>query len=115
MQERRRNKRTELDAKLLIERLDDGAYKEVEIEVTDLSKAGMGFICGEILHEGSVYESRLTIWTKEVLHCFLKVVRVELKEGGSSYGAIFIGMAETDVSRIQCYQTIRDYDAETGA
>lgn len=108
MQERRRSKRTELQAKLLIKRLDDGTFQEVAITVMDLSKTGIGFSCEEALRINAVYESHLTIWTKEVLHCFLQISRIELESSGFSYGAIFIGMTEMDAARIQVYQTVND-------
>lgn len=55
-----------------------------------------------------VYESHLRIWTQEVLHAFLEIVRIEKKEDGFAYGAIFIGMPEMEASRIQLYDTINN-------
>lgn len=50
MEERRRNKRIGLSSKLLIKRLDaEGAAKEVDIDVVDVSKTGVGFLCSEAL------------------------------------------------------------------
>ena len=108
MEERRKNRRIELESKLLIKRMDpDGEPKEVNIDVVDASKAGVGFLCSEKLEIGAVYESYLTIWTKEVLHAFLEVVRIVDKgEGTYEYGSIFIGMSEQDASRIAAYDTI---------
>lgn len=107
MEERRRNKRTAMNSKLLIKRLD-GAEKPVEvgIEILDVSKSGVGFKAEQLLKIGEVYESYLTIWTKEVLHAFLQIVRIELKEEEYVYGAVFIGMPEMDASRIEIYQTV---------
>lgn len=108
MEERRKNRRIELGAKLLIKRMDYNTEpEEVNIEVTDVSKTGVGFICPVPLETGAVYESFLTIWTKEVLHAFLEIVRVDKKEEERyEYGAIFIGMTEQDASRIAAYDTI---------
>ncbi|RKI86631.1 PilZ domain-containing protein [bacterium 0.1xD8-71] len=108
MEERRKNRRLELSSRLLIKRLDqDGGAKEVNIEVTDVSKTGVGFLSEEPLEIGSVYESFLTIWTKEVLHAFIEVIRMEKRaDGRLFYGAIFIGMTETEASRIETYSTI---------
>lgn len=105
MEERRKNRRMELTSKLLIKRMDpDGGPREVNIEVMDASKTGVGFLCSERLEIGAVYESFLTIWTKEVLHAFLEIIRVVDKgDGIYEYGAIFIGMSEQDVSRIAAY------------
>ena len=97
-----------LASRLVMKRLDNPVQGEdVAIEVTDVSKSGVGFICTEILTIGAVYESFLTIWTKEVLHAFLEIVRIEKKEDGIfEYGAIFIGMPEMDAARIETYNTI---------
>lgn len=117
MEERRRSKRMELSAKLLVKRMDKSVYgeeinDEVNIEITDVSKTGVGFLCDAGLEVGAVYESFLTIWTKEVLHCFLEVVRVDPGEDGMYiYGAIFIGMTEIDASRIETYGTIEEMEA----
>lgn len=108
MDERRRSKRTTLQSHLIIRRLDGGEETEVAIDVVDISKSGIGFVCQEALTIGAVYESYLTIWTKEVLHAFLQIVRIELKEDTFSYGAVFIGMPEVDASRIEVYQSFND-------
>ncbi len=108
MKERRKNHRMNLASRLVMKRLDNPVQGEdVAIEVTDVSKSGVGFICTEILTIGAVYESFLTIWTKEVLHAFLEIVRIEKKEDDIfEYGAIFIGMPEMDAARIETYNTI---------
>lgn len=56
-----------------------------------------------------MYECLLTIWTKEVIQCFIEIVRSEKQENGYHYGAIFVGMTEMDAYRIQVYQTIEEY------
>ena len=114
MEERRKNKRMELTSKLLMKRMDQrGEAEEVNIEVTDASKTGIGFRCSAELTIGAVYESYLTIWTKEVLHAFLEITRVDQAEDGAhDYGAIFIGMTEVDAGRIENYGTMRNMGAE---
>lgn len=107
--ERRRNKRTSMESALIIKKLDDkGSNKEVSVEITDVSKTGVGFTCNEPLQIGEVYESFLTIWTKEVLHAFLQIVRIEIMGDNYSYGALFIGMTELEAARIEVYQTVHD-------
>ena len=108
MQERRKNQRIELEGKLVVKRMDQGGRSEIN----DCSKTGVGFTCMERLDMGAVYEAFLTIWTKEVLHVFLEIVRVENKQNGYfEYGAIFIGMSEMDASRIETYGTIQKMNA----
>ena len=107
MEERRKSNRRELSSKLVIKRLGDANEDEiVEIDITDVSKTGIGFTCDKALEIGAVYESYLRIWTQEVLHAFLEIVRIEKKSAGFSYGGIFIGMPEMDAARIEVYDTV---------
>ena len=110
MDERRKNKRTSMTSKIMMRRLDDNSSREATINILDVSKSGIGFECGEQLQIGEVYEAYLTIWTKEVLHAFLQIVRIEMKPDSYSYGAIFIGMSETELARIETYQTVREME-----
>ncbi len=110
--ERRKSKRMQMESKLVIKRLDGGVDEEVSIEVVDVSKSGVGFVCSNPLLIGAVYESFLTIWTKEVLHAFLQIVRIELKEDKYFYGATFVGMPEMDAARIEVYQTISENEIQ---
>lgn len=108
MEDRRKSKRTELHSRLMIKRLDTQENKAVMIDINDVSKTGVGFICSEVLSIGNVYESYLTIWTKEVIHAFLRIVRIEMIDGKFHYGAVFIGMPEMDAARIETYQTMNE-------
>ena len=108
MDERRKSKRTSMPSRLIIKRLDGGEDRQVAIEIRDVSKSGIGFECGEPLQIGEVYESFLTIWTKEVIHAILQIVRIEQGESTSFYGAVFVGMPDTEAARIEVYQTIED-------
>ncbi len=106
MDERRKVQRTELSSRLIIKQLDNNGIGEVAIEVTDISKTGVGFSSTQPLVIGGVYEGYLTIWTKEVLHAFMEIVRIEKKEDLYEYGAFFVGMPEMEANRIEIYQTI---------
>ena len=110
MQERRKNKRIELESRLIIKRLDGGTEEaeEVAIEIVDVSKTGVGFNCTMPLEIGAVYEAYLTIWTKEVIHAFLEIVRIIKEDDTFKYGAIFIGMPEMDAARIMVYDTVNE-------
>lgn len=93
----------------MLTRLDQQS-EEVGIEILDLSKTGIGFLCDKKLDIGAVYEAYLTIWTKEVIHAFLEIRRIEkLDDGNYNYGAIFIGMPEMDAARIEVYQTVEEH------
>ena len=108
MEERRKNKRIKLTSTLLMKRLDRDTQDSVEIEIIDVSKSGVGFSCSKPLEIGAVYESHLRIWTQEVLHAFLEIVRIEKVADGFVYGAIFVGMPEMEASRIEVYDTVNN-------
>ena len=108
MEERRKSERHPLTSTIVIKRLDGGQSDEVTIDITDVSKTGIGFTCSEPLQIGAVYETYLQIWTKETLHAFVEIVRI-VKEADRkfNYGCIFIGMPEMDNSRIMVYETVQ--------
>lgn len=108
MQERRRSKRSPMQSTLVMKRIDNNVTDEVAIEINDVSKSGVGFCCNQILQIGTIYEAYLTIWTKEVLHAFLQIVRIEMKGDSFIYGASFVGLPEMDASRIEVYQTLNE-------
>jgi len=108
MDERRGRKRTDLDAHLTIKKLDGSSIAEHEIAVTDVSISGIGFMCGDELELGSIYEGTLTIWTKEKIKVFLDVVRRVDKEDGINYGAHFVGMPDLYKRKIGIYQTVEE-------
>ena len=72
---------------------------------------GLVFSCSELLEFGSVYEAYLRIWTQEVIHAFLEIVRIEKKQDEYYYGAVFIGMPEMDASRIEVYDTVESNES----
>lgn len=105
MEERRKSKRMDLEAKLMVKRLDSAEEQAVVINISDVSRTGVGFSCLDQLDIGAVYECYLTIWTKEVIHTCLQIVRTDKEESGSfHYGAVFIGMSEQDAFRISVYE-----------
>lgn len=111
MEERRRSKRTDLKSKLLAKRLDSSAQEEIGVDVKNVSKTGIGFYCDEILDIGAVYEAYLTIWTKEVIHAFIEIVRIEKVVDTYDYGGLFIGMPEFDLQRIDVFNVVNDPDS----
>lgn len=112
MQERRRNKRLDLNVSLEIERLDEGegitTLKLVEVQVKDLSKTGIGFETKYPLKIGTYYNAKLVIWTKEVIPCVIEVVRGVENEDRFDYGGIFVGMTEADALKIEIYQLFNE-------
>ncbi|MBR6478782.1 MAG: PilZ domain-containing protein [Lachnospiraceae bacterium] len=114
MDDRRKSIRTKLASRLIVRRLDEAENQEVEIDIVDVSKDGVGFTADRALKIGAVYEGFLTIWTKEVIHAFLQIVRIELVEDKLyGYGARFVGMPEMEANRIEVYQTVAQQIADS--
>lgn len=108
MDERRKRKRTDLDAQLKIKRTDGSSIAEVSIDVIDVSLSGIGFLCEDELELGAIYEGTLTIWTKEKIKVFLDIVRRQEKDGTINYGAHFVGMPDLYKRKIGVYQTVEE-------
>ena len=68
MEEKRKNKRLDLDVNVQLERLDEDGVttlKFVHVDVTDISKSGIGFDCKKKLEINSYYDAKIQIWTKK--------------------------------------------------
>ena len=111
MQEKRNSKRLDLDVSIELERLDEDGIttlKYTHVNVVDLSKSGIGFISKQELEIGTYYDTKIQIWTKEVVDAVIEIVRCEEKDGYYRYGCVFIGMTDTDALKIDIYQIFND-------
>ncbi len=55
------------------------------------------------------YDTRIQIWTKEVVDAVIEIVRrTDSEEGVYHYGAVFIVMTDTDALKIDIYQIFND-------
>ena len=65
----------------------------------------IGFQSDEPLEVGGYYNTRIQIWTKEVIDAVIEIVRKQkMEDGTDKYGATFIGMSDTDAIKIDIYQ-----------
>ena len=108
MEEKRKNKRFDLKAELVMQRVDGSKNRSIPISVMDVSKSGIGFQCSEVLEMNSVYEIKLTIWTGDVLDAFVNIIRFDNSGNEYVYGGVFIGMTDADVSKINIYELFND-------
>ncbi len=115
MEEKRKNKRLDIDVKVEIERIDEAnitTVKYMEVEVTNISKTGLAFRVPNVEFEvGACFDARIQIWTKETIDTIFKVVRVnKLENDVYEYGCIFVGMTDTDALKIEIYQLFNDVE-----
>lgn len=111
MEEKRRHKRLDLDVSVELERLDEDGVttlKYVHVDVTDISRSGMGFKCKKKLELGTYYDTKIQIWTKEVVDGVIEIVRCVEEGDVYKYGCEFIGMSDTDALKIDIYQIFND-------
>lgn len=109
MKEKRKSKRLELEVNIQLERLDEGdgitTIKYVRVNVTDLSRGGIGFNSSRELVEHSYYNAKIQIWTKESIDAVIEVIHGNQNEDGTyHYGGEFIGMTDADALKIDIYQ-----------
>ena len=111
MSEKRKHKRLDLDVSLQLDRLDEAGVTTLRfarVDVTDISRSGLGFISQAEMEIGSFYDTKIQIWTKEVLDVIIEIVRRENIDDKYKYGCIFIGMTEADALKIDIYQIFND-------
>ena len=112
MEEKRKHKRLDLDVNVQLERLDEDGIttlKYIHVDVTDISRSGIGFKSQQELETGTYYDTKIQIWTKEVVDAVIEIVRREDEpDRGYHYGAVFIGMTDTDALKIDIYQIFND-------
>ena len=94
MEEKRHHKRLALDVSIQLERLtEDGTttYDYTQDVVTDVSRGGIGFQSDEPLEVGGYYNTRIQIWTKEVIDAVIEIVRKQkMEDGTDKYGATLL-------------------------
>ena len=108
MDEKRSAKRLDLDVVIELSRIDDDndvtTLKMARVEVADLSRNGIGFTTKQELKIGSFYNTKIQIWTKDIIEAIIKVVRCKEEDGLYHYGATFGGMIDKDALKIDVYQ-----------
>lgn len=70
MEEKRRHKRLDIDVSVQLERLDEDGVttlKYCHVDVTDISRSGIGFNAKVPLDIHTYYDTKIQIWTKEVV------------------------------------------------
>lgn len=110
MEEKRNSRRLDLDVSIELERLDQGdmtTLKMMKVEVFDLSGSGMGFMTTRPMDIGALYDTRIQIWTKEVIQTVIRIARCEqISENEYHCGATFVGMADQDARKISIYEML---------
>ena len=114
MGEQRMYPRTELNEKVKLSLVGEGKgefSEPFEVEILNMSTDGVGFKCKQQLLIGEVLTGKITIWTKDRLDVFLKIIRCsEEGDGFYGYGCIFVGMEGSEQLRVEIYQLFHPED-----
>lgn len=100
MDERRKAKRMPITLSLEINNLykqDNVKVSDLHapIDVTDISKTGIGFTTKSVLPTGYYFNANIKLGSDDILHCVVKIVRCQPEEDGTSiYGCEFVGMPD---------------------
>lgn len=100
MYEQRRSKRISVSLELKVSSIfkQDNIWLEelnAEIEVTDISRTGIGFKSISKLPVGYYFNAKLELGSKEnILYCVVKIIRevITNKDNYIMYGCEFVGM-----------------------
>ena len=83
--ERRKHKRLPLQVSIKLETIEvqnTVTVKYLNVDVFDLSRTGVGFKTDQELQVGSFFDTRIQIWTKEVIDAVIKIIRVAPDNNG---------------------------------
>lgn len=106
--ERRKYERLPIDCNLKVSKLFKQAVDKVElvdaqINVTDISKGGIGFTSKNVLPIGCYFDATIGLDEKEYFRCVVKVVRCMEIDSGFFYGAEFVGLAGFLAHKVEKY------------
>lgn len=109
MSEKRRAKRLPVDITLMVESLfkqDNIRLDSVNetIEVTNLSKTGIGFSSGTELPLDFYFNARITIDDEKYFYSVLKIIRKEKRSDQWYFGCEFVGLADVLSGCIDDYE-----------
>ena len=84
--------------------------EEMEVEVTNISKGGMGFKTEEFLPLNSYYEAKVVLWTRESFDAIIEIVRMENDgtDEKNTYGCRFVGLSPAEQFKIDVYQIVSE-------
>lgn len=109
MDELRRYKRIPIKLSLEVKQLFKQDYEVVpgidaEIQVTDISRNGIGFLCSSKLPVGYYFNSRIQLGEGDFFYAVIHIIRCSvLNEKEYSYGTEFVGLAPFLANKVDEY------------
>jgi hypothetical protein len=110
MQERRKYQRYPIKLELMISSLFKQDYEIIpdineNIEIKNISKNGIGFICNNDLPLNYYFDAKIQLSDDKFFPAVLKIIRVEKLEEGYFVGCEFVGLADILGMKVDSYSS----------
>ncbi|MCT4633044.1 MAG: PilZ domain-containing protein [Firmicutes bacterium] len=98
-EEKRRFPRKDINLTIMVDELyrqNNEVIDDIheEIEVTNISKTGLGFMCKSELPIGFYFNARITIDDENKFYGVLRIIRKRELGDSNEYGCVFVGLAD---------------------
>ena len=113
--ENRSSKRTGMNVKIKLRKVQTdkataGSEEEMEVEVVNISKDGMGFKTEKILTFNGLYDTKIILSNGERFNSIIKIVRMDnVGVPETLYGCHFVGINGADQFKIDIFQILCDF------
>ncbi len=99
MQEKRKQTRYPASISLTVDSLYKQGNEKIDsinesIEITNISRSGVGFVCDDDLPLEYYFNAKIEIEDKKHFYTVVKIIRKEAKDGKFYYGSEFVGLAD---------------------
>jgi len=111
MNEKRKHKRLPIKLRIDIDKLfkqDNEIIHDINesIEVINISKTGIGFLCKDDLPLEYYFNAKIEFDEFKYFYCVLKIIRKEIINDINLFGCEFVGLAEFLASKVDEYETL---------
>ena len=109
MEDKRKAKRLPLKLELTISSLFKQDYALISninenIEVKNISKTGIGFVCNNDLPANYYFDAKVLLADENFFHTVIKILRTEKMDEGYSIGCEFVGLADILSMKVDQYE-----------
>jgi len=117
MEDRRKHRRLPIKLEIDIDKLfkqDNEIIHDINesIEVINISKTGIGFLCKDDLPLDYYFNAKIEFDKFRYFYCVLKILRKEPMEGVNLFGCEFVGLAEFLSNKVDEYEMLLDVKSD---
>lgn len=117
MEERRKHKRLPIKLEIDIDKLfkqDNEIIHDINesIEVINISRTGIGFLCKDELPLEYYFNAKIEFDQLKYFYCVLKIIRKEVIGDTNLFGCEFVGLAEFLSTKVDEYEALLEEKKE---